>query len=106
MSKYRSGDLLTTGHPLRENQTSVPSICLVFIDRANPFLTVAEGTFSSPVDIEQDGDFGPQATRWRKTAILCLRIVRGGLAGDRRILFAPEAICRLKQSKNQRYFES
>ena len=96
---------MTTGHPLRENQTSVPSICLAFIDRANLSLTVAGGTFSSPVDIEQDGDFSPQATRWRKTAILLFADCKRGLGGDRRIRFAPEAICRLKQSKNQRYFE-
>ena len=100
---------MTTGHPLREDQTSVPSICLAFIDRANLFLIVAEGTFPSPVDIEQNGDFGSQATRWRKTAILLFADCKGGgggLAGDRRIRFAPEAICRLKQTKNQRYFEN
>ena len=98
---------MTTGHPLRENQTSVPSICLAFIDRATLFLTVAEGTFSSPVDIEQDGDFGPQATRWRKIAILLFAECKGGeMAGDGRIRFAPEAMCRLKQSKNQRCFEN
>ena len=97
---------MTTGHPLREHQTSVSSICLAFIDRANLFLTVADGTFSSPVDIEEDGDFGPQASRWRKTAILLFADCKGGLAGDRRIRFPPEALCRLKQSKNQRYFEN
>ena len=32
-------------------------------DRANLFLTVAEGTFPSPVGVEQDGDFDPPGTR-------------------------------------------
>ena len=76
-------------------------------DRANRFLTVAESTFLNPVGIEQDGDLSPPATRWGKTVILlfvdCIKL---GLAGDRRIRFAPEAICRLKQSKNQRHFEN
>ena len=78
-------------------------------DWANLFLTVAEDTFPSPVGVEQDGNFGSPATRSGdgKTAIpLFTDCKRGLAAGDRRIRFAPEAICRLKQLKNQRKFET
>ena len=75
-------------------------------DWANLLLTVAEDTFPSPVGVEQDGNLSSPATRCgeRKTAIPLFTdcIKRGLAAGDRRIRFAPEAICRLKQLKNQR----
>ena len=73
-------------------------------DWANLFVTIAEDTFPSPVGVEQDGDFGPPATRSGdgKTAILLFADCKLGLAADRRIRFAPDAICQLKQLKNQR----
>ena len=47
-----------------KNQEAFSSICLAFhLIGKIFFLTVAEGTFPSPVGVRQDGDFGPPATR-------------------------------------------
>jgi len=42
------------------------------------------------------------AVEMEKTAILLFADCKLGLAGYKRIRFVPEAICRLKQLKNQR----
>ena len=78
-----------------------------YLIQANLFLTVAANTLPSPIGVEQDGDFGPPATRCGdgKTAILLFADC-AGLAGDKRIRFAPEAICRRKQLKNQKQLEN
>jgi len=54
--------------------------------------------------VEQDDDFGPTVTRCGdgKTAILLFADCKLGLAGYKGIRFVREAICRLKQLKNQR----
>ena len=49
--------------PSGKNKQPFSPSAWISSDWANLFLTVAEGIFPSPVDVEQDGDFGPSATR-------------------------------------------
>ena len=59
-SSGNNGAQLSKGHPLEENQTAFFSICPAWLssDWTNLFITAAESTFSSPADVEQDGDSG------------------------------------------------